>query len=63
MDARYRGQGYGQELMDEVFDICQEIARLSGCVFLTLEALKCGGLLCCIAERIQKRRNHRNIWR
>lgn len=39
VDSRYRGQGYGQELMDEVFDVCQEIATLSGCVFLTLESL------------------------
>jgi ribosomal protein S18 acetylase RimI-like enzyme len=39
IDERYRGRGYGQELMYEVFDVCQEIAALSGCVFITVEAL------------------------
>lgn len=39
IDSRYRNRKYGNYLLQEIFDICEEIARQTGCVFITLEAL------------------------
>ncbi|WP_419891797.1 GNAT family N-acetyltransferase [Paenibacillus xylanexedens] len=39
VDARYRNQGHGTFLIDEVFSIAREIATSSGCNFISVEAL------------------------
>ncbi|MBY0217910.1 GNAT family N-acetyltransferase [Paenibacillus illinoisensis] len=39
VDARYRKQGVGKYLMEEVRSIAKEISNYSGCNFITVEAL------------------------
>ncbi|UOF90762.1 GNAT family N-acetyltransferase [Fodinisporobacter ferrooxydans] len=40
VDSRFQRRGYGEYLLLEVIDICQDIVRVSGCNFLTLEAFE-----------------------
>jgi len=39
VDKRYTKQGIGHTMLMTIFDICDEIARYSGCVFISVEAL------------------------
>ncbi|MEK4008331.1 GNAT family N-acetyltransferase [Paenibacillus sp. FSL H3-0333] len=39
VDKRYRGLGYGKHLLRDVNDIASEIGELSGCNFVSVEAL------------------------
>ncbi len=39
IDRRYRGQGYGKYLMQEIIEIATDIAQQSGCNFISVEAL------------------------
>jgi GNAT superfamily N-acetyltransferase len=39
VDKRHRKKGYGRDLMYELFYISRDITKLSGCNFITVEAL------------------------
>lgn len=39
VDQRYRKNGYGEYLLAEVLMLCQDVAQVSGCKFITLESL------------------------
>ncbi|WP_397361881.1 GNAT family N-acetyltransferase [Paenibacillus sp.] len=39
VDSRYRKNGFGEYLLLSVLEIVTEIARLSGCIFLSVESL------------------------
>ena len=38
VDERFRGIGYGKDLLFEIFDLAVDLNELSGCAFITLEA-------------------------
>ncbi|WP_433945347.1 GNAT family N-acetyltransferase [Paenibacillus sp. SN-8-1] len=40
VDSKHRNQGYGKYLINEVLHIASEIASMTGCLFITVEALK-----------------------
>ncbi|CAG7638983.1 hypothetical protein PAESOLCIP111_03997 [Paenibacillus solanacearum] len=39
VDVRHRGKRYGEYLLGEVVELVEDIAKISGCNFLTIEAL------------------------
>ncbi|WP_367757990.1 GNAT family N-acetyltransferase [Ammoniphilus sp. 3BR4] len=39
VDDRFRGKDYGEFLLGEVFSIAKNVQRISGCNFITVEAL------------------------
>jgi GNAT superfamily N-acetyltransferase len=39
VDDRYQKQGIGHTMLMEVFDICYEISKYTGCTFISVEAL------------------------
>ncbi|UJF32377.1 GNAT family N-acetyltransferase [Paenibacillus hexagrammi] len=39
VDRKYRNRGYGEYLLGEVVELVEDIAKTSGCNFLTIEAL------------------------
>jgi len=40
VDSRFRGLGYGKDLMIKIFKLSKEISEFSGCLFLTVESLR-----------------------
>ncbi|MFC3883764.1 GNAT family N-acetyltransferase [Bacillus songklensis] len=39
VDERYRGQGNGTTIMLSAIDLCHQTSKISGCSFITIEAL------------------------